>query len=283
MDKRIERIKEMEERLDRVTEWLKAAGQKVKASGDSQYHDDREIKEDIRLLDEYYKSEMWRTDFEADEKGELPGTLKRGVLSEDAIYNVLTEFDELIKNSSAEEPTKIKDDYQTEGKMSKKTLIVIDMQNDFVDQALGTKEAVAIVDNVKKKISEYALRGDEIIFTQDTHAENYLDTNEGKHLPVVHCIEGTEGWKIYDGLEVKDAKYIKKYSFGFTGWKDYDLQDVELVGLCTDICVVSNALIIKALYPEIPVKVDASCCAGVTPESHNAALETMKMCQIEII
>ena len=139
MDKRIERIKEMEERLDRVTEWLKAAGQKVKASGDSQYPDDREIKEDIRLLDEYYKSESWRNDFEADEKGELPGTLNRGVLSEDAIYNVLTEFDELIKDSSAEEPTKIKDVYQTEGKMSNKTLIVIDMQNDFVDQALGTK------------------------------------------------------------------------------------------------------------------------------------------------
>ena len=167
--------------------------------------------------------------------------------------------------------------------MAKKTLIVIDMQNDFVDQALGTPEAVAIVDNVKKKIAEYASRGDEIIFTHDTHGENYLDTNEGKHLPVVHCVDGTEGWKIYDGLEVKDAKYIKKYSFGFTGWKEYDLEEVELVGLCTDICVVSNALIIKALYPEISVKVDSSCCAGVTPESHKAAIETMKMCQIEII
>ena len=167
--------------------------------------------------------------------------------------------------------------------MSTRTLIVIDMQNDFVDQALGTPEAVAIVENVKKKIAEYASRGDEIIFTQDTHGENYLDTNEGKHLPVVHCVDGTEGWKIYDGLEVKDAKYIKKYSFGFTGWKDYDLEDVELVGLCTDICVVSNALLLKAAFPEATIQVSSGCCAGVTPEKHKAALETIASCQIEIL
>lgn len=165
----------------------------------------------------------------------------------------------------------------------KKTLIVVDMQKDFIDGALGTKEAVAIVENVRKKIAKYQANGDEIIFTRDTHQPNYLETNEGKHLPVEHCIEGTEGWQIGEGLEVEGAIYIDKPSFGFMNWKDYDLEEVEIVGLCTDICVVSNALIIKATYPEIRVSVDASCCAGVTPESHDAALTTMKMCQVEVI
>lgn len=165
----------------------------------------------------------------------------------------------------------------------KKTLIVIDMQKDFIDGSLGTKEAVAIVENVKKKIAEYEANGDEIIFTRDTHQENYLSTNEGKKLPVEHCIQGTEGWKIWEGLEVPGAIYIDKPSFGYMNWKEYDLENVELVGLCTDICVVSNALIIKATYPEISVKVDSSCCAGVTPESHQAALTTMKMCQVEVV
>ena len=165
----------------------------------------------------------------------------------------------------------------------KKTLIVVDMQKDFIDGSLGTKEAEAIVENVKRKIAAYQERGDEIIFTRDTHQENYLDTNEGKHLPVVHCIEGTDGWRIAEGLEVPGAIYIDKPSFGYMNWKDYNLEEVELVGLCTDICVVSNALIIKAAYPEIRVSVDAECCAGVTPESHKAALLTMKMCQVEVI
>lgn len=164
----------------------------------------------------------------------------------------------------------------------KKTLIVVDMQNDFIDGSLGTKEAQAIVENVKKKITQYKDAGDEIIFTRDTHQKNYLETNEGRHLPVEHCIEGTEGWKIAEGLEVPEAIYINKPSFGYLNWKDYQLEEVEIVGLCTDICVVSNALIIKALYPEIKVSVDASCCAGVTPESHEAALTTMKMCQVTI-
>lgn len=172
---------------------------------------------------------------------------------------------------------------EIEEEKPKKTLIVVDMQNDFIDGALGTKEAVAIVENVKRKINEYKERGDEIIFTQDTHHEGYLWTNEGKHLPVTHCVEGSDGWKIREGLYVEGSPCILKFQFGYTGWKDYNLEDVELVGLCTDICVVSNALIIKALYPEIPVKVDSSCCAGVTPESHKAALETMKMCQVEVI
>lgn len=164
----------------------------------------------------------------------------------------------------------------------KRTLVVVDMQKDFIDGALGTKEAVAIVDNVKKKIAMYKENGDEIIFTRDTHQTNYMETNEGKHLPVEHCIEGTDGWKIGEGLEVEGALYINKPTFGYMNWKDYDLEEVEIVGLCTDICVVSNALIIKATFPEIKVSVDASCCAGVTPESHMAALTTMKMCQVEV-
>ncbi len=165
----------------------------------------------------------------------------------------------------------------------KKTLIVVDMQKDFIDGALGTAEAVAIVDRVKDKIALYQAEGNEIIFTRDTHRDNYLDTNEGKYLPVEHCVEGTEGWQIWDGLQVPDATIVNKPTFGYLDWKDYNLEEVELIGLCTDICVVSNALIIKALYPEIKVTVDASCCAGVTPESHLAALVTMKMCQVEVI
>ena len=164
----------------------------------------------------------------------------------------------------------------------KKTLIVVDMQKDFVDGALGSKEAVAIVDNVKAKIAEYRKNGDQIIFTRDTHQTDYMSTNEGKYLPVEHCIEGTEGWEIIPELEVADAVVINKPTFGYLNWKDYSFEEVELIGLCTDICVVSNALIIKAQFPEIKVSVDASCCAGVTPESHAAALTTMKMCQVEV-
>lgn len=172
---------------------------------------------------------------------------------------------------------------EEEENKKKKTLIVIDMQNDFIDGALGTPEAVAIVENVKKRIKQYRDNDDEIIFTQDTHSDNYLDTNEGKNLPVKHCIEGTKGWEIREGLAKEGDLHIIKRSFGYTGWKQFELEDVEIIGLCTDICVVSNALIIKALYPEIPVKVNASCCAGVTPASHEAALQTMKACQVEII
>lgn len=164
----------------------------------------------------------------------------------------------------------------------KKTLIVVDMQNDFIYMALGTKEAQAIVPAVKAKIEEYANNGDEIIFTRDTHEENYLETNEGKHLPVPHCIKGTKGWEIADGLYVEGAKIIDKPNFGWPCWDKENLEEVELIGLCTDICVVSNALIIKAAHPEIKVGVDSACCAGVTPESHNAALKTMAMCQVEI-
>lgn len=165
-----------------------------------------------------------------------------------------------------------------------KTLIVIDMQNDFIDGVLGTPEAQAIVPNVKKKIEEYKARGDEIIFTRDTHQSNYLETNEGKHLPVEHCINGTYGWLIADEVNYPEHRHINKKTFGYTLWNyEGEFEEIELVGLCTDICVVSNALILKAMYPEINITVDASCCAGVTPESHNAALTTMKMCQINVI
>lgn len=164
-----------------------------------------------------------------------------------------------------------------------KTLIVVDMQKDFVNGTLGTKEAEAIVENVKTKINEYYENGDKIIFTRDTHFDDYLETNEGKHLPVKHCVKDSDGWQIVDGLEVPNAIYIDKPTFGYTEWSKYDLGDeIELIGLCTDICVVSNALIIKALYPEANVTVDSNCCAGVTPETHEAALKTMKMCQVNI-
>lgn len=164
----------------------------------------------------------------------------------------------------------------------KKTLLVIDMQNDFIDMALGTKEAVAIVPRVKAKIDEYRKNGDTIIYTRDTHGEDYLKTPEGEKLPVVHCVKDTKGWQIADGLYTEGCKIIDKPNFGWSKWCDESFEAVELVGLCTDICVVSNALIIKAMFPEIPVSVDAGCCAGVTPESHKAALLTMKMCQIDV-
>ena len=140
----------------------------------------------------------------------------------------------------------------------KKTLIVVDMQNDFIDMALGTKEAIAIVPKVREKIQEYVKNGDTIIFTRDTHHDNYLQTTEGKKLPVVHCIEGTKGWEIADGLYIEGCKIIDKPNFGWPYWNEEQLEEVELVGLCTDICVVSNALIIKATFPDAHVVVDAS-------------------------
>ena len=165
----------------------------------------------------------------------------------------------------------------------KKTLIVVDMQNDFINMALGTKEAVAILPAVKAKIEEYRKNGDAIIFTRDTHGENYLDTPEGKKLPVPHCIKGTKGWEIADGLYIPGSKIIDKPNFGWPHWAEEQLEDVELIGLCTDICVVSNALLLKASLPEMLIAVDSNCVAGVTPESNDAALTTMKMCQIQVL
>ncbi|MBR6322949.1 MAG: cysteine hydrolase [Lachnospiraceae bacterium] len=169
----------------------------------------------------------------------------------------------------------------------KKVLLVIDMQTDFVDGSLGTKEAVAIVPAVKEKIRSF---DGEVIFTQDTHGEDYLSTQEGKNLPVVHCIKGTPGHAVIPELQdfLENAKVFEKVTFGSTDLASYlkeeadEIESIELVGLCTDICVVSNALLVKASMPEIPILVDASCCAGVTPEKHEAALETMRSCQIAV-
>ena len=164
----------------------------------------------------------------------------------------------------------------------KRTLIVIDMQRDFIDGALGTPEAQAIVPAVREKISTYRKRGDEIIFTRDTHGLDYLSTPEGRKLPVEHCLKGTPGWELAPGLWEPGEKIIDKPTFGYTGWGDMEFEKIELVGLCTDICVVSNGLILKAMFPEAEITVDPACCAGVTPESHQAALMTMKMCQIQV-
>lgn len=165
----------------------------------------------------------------------------------------------------------------------RKTLIVVDMQNDFIDGALGTAEAVAILPAAFSRVAAAVQAGDEIIFTRDTHTEAYMQTSEGRHLPVPHCLKGTPGWEIREGLYVPGAEIIDKPSFGWTGWDGRGFTDVTLIGLCTDICVVSNALILKALYPEAEISVDASCCAGVTPDTHKAALDTMRCCQINVI
>ena len=168
-----------------------------------------------------------------------------------------------------------------------KMLIVIDMQNDFIDGALGTPEAVKIVPRVKAKIKEYEKNGDKIFFTKDTHTEDYLSTQEGKKLPIPHCIEGTHGWEITDGLNTSNHHVVIKRSFGYADWFYYSFgevyDEIEVIGLCTDICVISNVLILKALFPEVPIKVDASCCAGTTPEAHEAALTVMRSCQIEVV
>ena len=165
-----------------------------------------------------------------------------------------------------------------------KTLIVVDMQNDFIDGALGTEEALAIVPKVKAKIEEYIARGDRVIFTQDTHGEDYLQTNEGRNLPVVHCVSGTPGWQIRDEIDHPECDHICKPTFGYLDWnKKYAFDDaIEIVGVCTGICVISNALILKAMFPEIRISVAADCCACVTPQSHAAALQTMKTCQIDV-
>lgn len=168
----------------------------------------------------------------------------------------------------------------------KKALIVVDMQNDFVSGSLGTEEAQAIVGQVAEKIRKYEEKGADVIFTRDTHGDNYLETMEGKKLPVKHCIQGSHGWEIIDELKPYVKAVMDKPTFGSTELVEYvreqRYEEIELVGLCTDICVVSNALLLKANFPEMEIKADEKCCAGVTPESHNAAIETMKMCQITI-
>ena len=166
-----------------------------------------------------------------------------------------------------------------------KLLIVVDMQNDFIDGALGTPEALAILPHVKQRIESF---DGKVIFTRDTHLDNYMDTQEGKNLPVPHCIKNTNGWQIraeLDALRTTDA--LDKVTFGSKELvevigHEQNVESITFLGLCTDICVISNVLLTKAFYPEIPLFVDAKGCAGVTPQSHRNALDAMKMCQITI-
>lgn len=170
-----------------------------------------------------------------------------------------------------------------------KFLIVVDMQKDFIDGALGTAEAVAILPAVKEKIKNFDGR---VIFTRDTHEADYLSTQEGKNLPVEHCIIGSDGWQIHPELDLmRKEEPVDKPTFGSVALaqllKAYDtyeekIESITLVGLCTDICVISNAMLIKGFLPETPIEVDAACCAGVTPESHERALDAMAVCQISI-
>lgn len=167
-------------------------------------------------------------------------------------------------------------------------LVVVDMQNDFIDGALGTKEAIAIVPGVKQKIRDFQGK---VFFTRDTHGTDYMSTQEGQKLPVPHCIKGTDGWQIHPDLQpLCQGTLIDKVTFGSSELaallqaedQKEPVDSITFIGLCTDICVISNALLAKAFLPEAKIIVDASCCAGVTPESHRNALETMKVCQIQI-
>ncbi len=170
-----------------------------------------------------------------------------------------------------------------------KILVVVDMQNDFIDGALGTKEAVGIVDAAAEKIRGFEGK---IFVTLDTHTHHYLDTAEGRKLPVPHCIRMTNGWllneTILDALSETEYTLIEKDTFGSVRLAEEICRlneeelSVEFIGLCTDICVVSNALLVKAFVPEAEILVDTRCCAGVTPQTHEAAIETMKMCQINV-
>ncbi len=169
----------------------------------------------------------------------------------------------------------------------KKALIVVDMQNDFIDGALGTREAQAIVEKIREKIEGF---DGEVVFTLDTHGEDYLSTQEGKKLPVSHCIKGTRGWEIHPRLKGFAKNQIEKPTFGSVHLPEFlcDLLNgepevIEIVGLCTDICVISNAMLLKAAFPETEIVVDSGCCAGVTPESHQTALDSMRAVQIEVL
>lgn len=168
-------------------------------------------------------------------------------------------------------------------------LLVIDMQNDFIDGALGTKEAVTIVPAVKAKIENFE---GTVLFTRDTHETCYMETQEGKNLPVPHCIRGTDGWQIRPELDaLRTTEVIDKPTFGskelgtiLTEMNEKDeIGSITLIGLCTDICVISNAMLVKAFLPEVPIIVDSACCAGVTPESHENALKSMQVCQIKVV
>ena len=169
----------------------------------------------------------------------------------------------------------------------KKLLVVVDMQNDFIGGPLGTKEAEAVVPAVAARIQRAKADGDEILFTRDTHGDDYPASAEGKKLPGAHCLRGTYGWQIDGRLDAAGAKILDKPAFGSVALGEYvrsgGYGEIELVGVCTDICVISNALLVKAFSPETRVAVRRDCCAGVTPESHENALRAMAVCQIEII
>ena len=175
----------------------------------------------------------------------------------------------------------------------KKLLIVVDMQNDFIDGALGTPEALAMVPSALQRIRECREAGYQVIATLDTHEENYMETREGRCLPVPHCIRGTKGWQIRDEVAqaMGDAVLVEKPTFGSVELPgivaqlagDAQQLTIELMGLCTDICVVSNALLLKAHFVDADIAVNAACCAGVTPATHQAALDTMRCCQIDVI
>ena len=172
----------------------------------------------------------------------------------------------------------------------RKLLLVIDVQTDFVDGALGTAEAVAIIPSVLREIAKYDKK--DVIATRDTHPDSYMASREGRYLPVPHCIKGTPGWQIHPAIApaIEGCKIIDKPTFGSIELCDHIVNiakneeiEVTLIGLCTDICVVSNAMLIKAALPEININVVADACAGVTPDTHSSALATMKMCQIDIL
>ena len=169
-----------------------------------------------------------------------------------------------------------------------KVLAIIDMQKDFIDGTLGTKEAVAIVPSVAARLQQARSSGETVVFTRDTHHADYLSTQEGRNLPVPHCLEGSDGWQIDAALPIGDSLVFDKPGFGSPALIDYlsrlpELEAVEFVGLCTDICVITNAMMLKGARPEVPIRVRAACCAGVTPQSHENALAAMKQCQIKIM
>ena len=177
--------------------------------------------------------------------------------------------------------------------MKKRFLIVVDMQNDFIDGSLGPPEAQAIVPAVIQRVRDAKAAEDTIIVTLDTHGDDYLETREGRWLPVPHCIQGTEGWRVHPGLAslLEGCEQVQKTSFASVRLPEIILREaenadeveIELIGLCTDICVVSNALVLKSAFPEADISVRRDCCAGVTPEKHEAALTTMASCQIDVI
>jgi len=171
----------------------------------------------------------------------------------------------------------------------KKILIAVDLQNDFITGALGTGEAVEMLPRAVRKIKEF---DGPVIFTMDTHGENYLETAEGRKLPVTHCVKNTEGWQLAPEIKalVGDNRVVEKPTFGSMELPGLvmefcrdELPEIEIIGICTDICVISNAMILKAAFPEASITVDSSCCAGVAPESHQRALGAMGACQIDII